>query len=86
MTVTHELNFMVWYRIKRIEMDSNIFKSNAHRYLETRKDDVCRENSLKEGLFLLYFIPSKKKNAIYFHYKNAGAHHQGCAIIRERAR
>ena len=37
-------------------MDSNIFKSNAHRYLETRKDDVCRENSLKEGLslFALY--------------------------------
>ena len=47
---------MVWYCIKHIEIDSNIFKSNAHRspqrQRQTRKDDVCRENSLKEDLSL----------------------------------
>jgi len=47
---------MVWFCIKRIEIDSNIFKSNAHRspqrQRQTHKDDVCRENSLKEGLSL----------------------------------
>ena len=51
---THEVNFMAWYCIKRIEIDPNIFKSNAHRSPQrqrhTRKDHVCRENSLKEGL------------------------------------
>jgi len=52
MAFTHVKSFC----IKHVEIDSNMVKSSAHRSLQlqrqTRKDDVCRENTLKEGLSL----------------------------------
>ena len=55
-----------FFYVKLTEIGSNMVKRSAHRSAQrfkrqTRKDDVCRENSLKEGLSL-FAICNKLKS------------------------
>lgn len=52
MTVSHELNFMVWCCRQNIEIDSNIFKSYAHwSGLCKNKDKITKTMFAEKKLF-----------------------------------